>query len=323
MTKYLITGGCGFIGSNFIQYLLDQEPSSEIVNLDALTYAGNPENLDDISESSRYHFMEGDIANKDTVLEAMDSSTDVVVHFAAESHVDRSINDESPFVHTNVLGTQILLNAAKQRNVSRFIHVSTDEVYGSAPEGVSFSESDKLNPGNPYSASKASSDLLVNAYINTHHFPAIITRCTNNYGPYQFPEKFIPLFITNALDGNTLPLYGDGTNVRDWLYVLDHCDAIYQIIKNGNCGEIYNIAGNYEKPNKEVAYKIVDLLDVSENLIKQVEDRPGHDFRYSLDTTKIEEEIGWTPEYSFDSGLKRTIQWYLDHEEWWRALQSR
>lgn len=321
MTKFFVTGGCGFIGSNFIRYVFEQDPDAEIVNLDALTYAGNPENLREFSDRDRYHFIEGDISCRETVFDAMDADTDVIVHFAAESHVDRSIEDETPFIRTNVRGTQILMKAAKERNVSLFLHVSTDEVYGSAPPGESFSETARLRPGNPYSASKASSDLLVQAYMNTHDLPAIITRCTNNFGPYQYPEKFIPLFATNALDGKKLPLYGDGTNVRDWIYVRDHCEALLQLAMNGTPGEVYNIAGNCEKQNKEVAEKLLELLDRPKDLIEYVEDRPGHDFRYSITTDKIEDEIGWTPGHSFDSALKNTVEWYQNHEDWWRPLK--
>ncbi len=322
MTRYLVTGGCGFIGTNFIRHLIEEDQDARVTNLDALTYAGNRENLSDLEDHGRYEFIHGSITDEEAVSSALTANPDVVVHFAAESHVDRSLNDERPFVVTNVYGTQLLLQKAREYEVSLFVHVSTDEVYGSAPEGVSFSEEDRLNPSNPYAASKAGADMLVNAYQETYDFPVITTRSTNNYGPYQYPEKFIPLFITGALNDESLPLYGDGSNVRDWLFVRDHCRALRQIIENGSPGSVYNIGADCEKKNIEVARGILDVLEKPQSLIEFVEDRPGHDARYSLDCTKLREEIGWSPDVSFDSGLERTVKWYKEREEWWKPLKQ-
>ena len=316
----LVTGGCGFIGSNFIRYVLGKRPSVRIFNIDKLTYAGNPANLRDIESDSRYHFIHGDICDsvlvKDLVRREMITT---IVHFAAESHVDRSISDASDFIRTNVLGTFTLLEAALSEHIDRFIHISTDEVYGSTNEG-SFTESDPLNPSSPYSSSKAASDLIARSYFITHGLPVIITRCTNNYGPFQYPEKLIPLFITNLLEGKNIPVYGTGTNVRDWIHVLDHCRAIDCILENGTPGEIYNIGGDNERSNIEITSMILDALGKDESCIEYVKDRLGHDFRYSLDSSKLK-SLGWKPEYSFDQGLHETVAWYKANAWWWHPLK--
>lgn len=320
MMRCLVTGGCGFIGSNFIRYMLEKYPDYFITNLDSLTYAGNPQNLRDIRKNTYYRFIQGDICDENVVAAALKKNDiDTIVHFAAESHVDRSISDASLFVRTNVLGTFMLLNQAWKLGIKRFIHISTDEVYGSISKG-SFSERDILNPSSPYSSSKASSDLLARSYFITHHLPVIITRCTNNYGPYQFPEKLIPFFITNLLEGKKVPVYGSGLNVRDWLYVLDHCRAIDHVLHHGVTGEIYNIGSGEEIPNLEITKKILALLGKDESLIEYVQDRPGHDFRYSLDFTKLR-TLGWSPSYKFDLALENTVQWYIDNEWWWKPLK--
>ncbi len=322
MKNILVTGGSGFIGSNFIRYMLRQHSEVKLVNLDVLTYAGNPSNLQDIQDESRYTFVKGDICDPAIVSDVLENhQIDTIVHFAAESHVDRSIDDGSIFVRTNVLGTYSLLDEALKKNISRFIHVSTDEVYGSIKEG-SFTETDDLAPSSPYSASKAGSDLLALSYYITHNLPVIVTRCTNNYGPYQFPEKLIPLFVTNLLEGKKVPVYGTGTNVRDWLFVLDHCRAIDFILMHGVIGEIYNIGGGEEKTNLEITRMIFDLLGKDDSMIEYVEDRKGHDFRYSLDFGKLR-SLGWEPEYSFDNALKVTIDWYKENEWWWQQLKER
>lgn len=321
MKKLLVTGGSGFIGSNFIRYMLNEHPEMNIINLDVLTYAGNPANLQDIQDNSRYTFIQGDICDSAVVLQVLkDHQIDTIVHFAAESHVDRSIDDGSTFVRTNVLGTFTLLDKALQQNITKFVHVSTDEVYGSIKEG-SFTEADNLLPSSPYSASKAGSDLLALSFYITHNLPVIVTRCTNNYGPYQFPEKLIPFFTTNILEGKKVPVYGSGKNIRDWLYVIDHCRAIDFILQHGDLGEVYNIGGGEEKTNIEITMKILDFLGKDETMIEYVEDRKGHDFRYSLDFGKLQ-ALGWEPKYSFDEAMKATITWYRENEWWWRPLKG-
>ncbi|WP_333582514.1 dTDP-glucose 4,6-dehydratase [Methanoculleus bourgensis] len=318
----LVTGGAGFIGSNFIRHMLTEHPDTPIVNLDALTYAGNPESLRDIADNPNYSFVRGDICDPGTVAAVFrDRPIETVVHFAAESHVDRSISDGSAFVRTNVLGTFTLLDHALKHGIKRFIHVSTDEVYGSTREG-SFVETDNLNPSSPYSSSKGGSDLLARSFFITHGLPVIVTRCTNNYGPYQFPEKFIPLFATNLLEGKKVPVYGTGKNIRDWLYVLDHCRAIDFILNHGEPGEIYNIGGGAEKTNLEITAKILELLGKDESMIEYVPDRKGHDFRYSLDFRKLR-KLGWKPAYSFDDALAATVRWYMENDWWWRPLKER
>jgi dTDP-glucose 4,6-dehydratase len=319
--KILVTGGLGFIGSNFIREMLRENPDCEIVNLDLVTYAGNPANLRDIGNDPRYIFVQGDICDTACVSRTFsDHNVDVIVHFAAESHVDRSITDASVFVRTNVLGTHVLLEGAMRNGVSRFIHVSTDEVYGSTVHG-SFTEMDNLNPSSPYSASKAGSDLLARSYWITHGLPVIITRCTNNFGPYQYPEKLIPLFATNLLDGKKVPVYGTGKNVRDWIYVIDHCRAIAFILKHGEPGEIYNIGSGNELTNLEITHSLLTHSKKDESMIEYVQDRPGHDWRYSLDTTKIR-SMGWRPAFDFDSAMEMTVSWYAENEWWWRPLKQ-
>lgn len=321
--KLLVTGGAGFIGSNFVIYMLQQYPTYEIVNMDALTYAGNLENLKSVENNANYTFIKADIANKEAVEQIFDQhQIEVVVNFAAESHVDRSILEAEVFVNTNVLGTQVLLDAAKKYNVTKFVQVSTDEVYGSLGETGLFTEETPLAPNSPYSASKAGGDLLVRAYHETFGLPVNITRCSNNYGPFQFPEKLIPLMISRALNDEALPVYGDGLNIRDWLYVEDHCSAIDLVIHKGVNGEVYNIGGNNERTNVHIVQKILQVLGKPESLISYVDDRPGHDRRYGIDPTKIMNELGWKPKHNFETGIKETIQWYLDNKEWWQRIQS-
>jgi len=319
--KMLITGGAGFIGSNFIHHMMDSHPEVEIINLDILTYAGNLKNLKNVDKNSRYTFIKGDICDQGIVNAILDrNEIDTIVHFAAESHVDRSITRASEFVRTNLLGTHNLLECARNHPITRFIHISTDEVYGSTLKG-SFTEKNILSPSSPYSASKAGSDLLALSYFITYKFPVIITRCTNNYGPYQYPEKLIPLFITNLIEGKKIPVYGTGKNIRDWIHVSDHCRAVEFLLKKGISGEIYNIGGGNEKTNIEITKKILTFLNKDESLIEYVTDRPGHDFRYSLNCSKLQ-KMGWSPRYSFEEGLKETIEWYLRNEWWWRPLKS-
>lgn len=319
--KLLVTGGAGFIGSNFIRHMLITHPDYAIVNLDLLTYAGNLNNLKDCDTSHRYTFVRGDICNSTFVNKVMESyGIDTVVHFAAESHVDRSITDASVFVKTNVLGTYILLEAARNHAIKKFIHISTDEVYGSIKEG-SFGETDVLSPSSPYSSSKAGSDLLTLSYFTTYHLPVIITRCTNNFGPYQYPEKLIPLFVTNLIDGKKIPVYGTGKNIRDWIHVNDHCRAIDLLLNRGNYGEIYNIGGENEKTNLEITENILALLKKDDSLIEYVKDRPGHDFRYSLNCSKLR-ALGWKPSQSFEECLRDTVSWYVQNEWWWRPLKK-
>jgi len=319
--KLLVTGGVGFIGSNFIRHIRQEHPDWEITNLDKLTYAGNLENLKDIQDQPGYHFVKGDIADRELVDNLLSQEFDVIVNFAAESHVDRSILDASPFIETNVKGTQVLLEGAKKHGIQRFIQVSTDEVYGSIDSGR-FTEESLLSPNSPYSASKTAADLLCRAYFKTHHLPAIVTRCTNNLGPYQFPEKLIPLAITNALEDKPVPVYGDGLNIRDWIFVHDHCRALDDVIQKGKPGEIYNIGSGNEKTNLELIHKLLELLDKPQSLIQFVSDRPAHDRRYALDCTRIAKELGWKPAYSFEKALSATVDWYLRNESWWRAIKS-
>jgi dTDP-glucose 4,6-dehydratase len=316
----LVTGGAGFIGSNFIHYVLERYPECQVINLDKLTYAGNLENLKDIEENPRYEFVKGDIRDKDVVADIF-KKVQGVVHFAAETHVDRSIMDAGEFVLTDVYGTFVLLEALKDSGVEFFVHVSTDEVYGSREEGF-FREDDPLNPSSPYAASKAGADRLAYSYNVTYGLPIIIVRPSNNYGPYQYPEKFIPLFVTNAMEDNALPLYGKGKNVRDWLYVEDNCRAIDMVIQKGKIGEVYNIGANDEVQNIDVAEKIVDLLGKSKDLIKFVPDRLGHDRRYALDCKKIQ-KLGWSPATKFEEGLAKTVQWYQENVEWWKKIKEK
>ena len=318
--KILITGGSGFIGSNFIRYMLETHPDDVVVNLDKLTYAGNPDNLIDIENNPNYYFIRGDICDPVIVDNIMqEHQIDYIVHFAAENHANRSIIDGSAFVRTNVLGTYILLNSAFQHSIKKFIHVSTDKVYGSIMKGL-FKETDILNSSSPYSSSKAGSDLLARSYYITHNLPVIITRCTNNFGPYQYHEKLIPLFITNLLEDKRVPVYGTGNNLRDWIFVLDHCHAIDIILKSGNAGEIYNIGGGAERTNLEIAQNILKKLGKDDTIIEYVKDRPGHDLRYPLDCSKLK-DIGWGPEYNFEDALDKTITWYVDNEWWWKKLK--
>ncbi len=323
----LVTGGCGFIGSNFIRLLLDRHsplvPVRSVVNLDKLTYAGNLENLADIADDSRYRFVRGDIADTELVRRVLEENRiDAVVHFAAESHVDRSILDSSPFIQTNIVGTQVLLDASRAVGVDRFVQVSTDEVYGSLGEEGFFTEQTPLAPNSPYSASKASADLLVRSYYHTFDFPGIITRCSNNYGPYQFPEKLIPLFISNARNDRPLPVYGDGKNVRDWIHVSDHCAGVAQALLQGRPGEVYNFGGRSEWRNIELTEFLLDLLGKPKSLIQYVKDRLGHDLRYAIDCSKAESELNWSPQVTFKQGLKETVDWYLEHESWCARILS-
>jgi dTDP-glucose 4,6-dehydratase len=326
--RYLVTGGAGFIGSNFIRFLFNKYGSdASVVNLDKLTYAGIRENLAEYEGQPNYRFVHGDIANAQDVAEAYKgvdgSGVDVVVNFAAESHVDRSIMEAGTFIETDVHGVMVLLEEAKKSapKLQRFVQISTDEVYGSIDEG-SFTERDALNPRNPYSASKAGGDRMAYAYAQTFGMPVVITRASNNYGPYQYPEKLIPLFVTNAIDDQPLPLYGDGANVRDWLFVEDHCAAIDFVIGHGTNSETYNIGGGNERENRQITQRILELLGKPETLIKRVADRVGHDRRYSIDTTKLE-TLGFKTTTDFDEALERTVRWYVDHEPWWRAIKER
>lgn len=318
--KILVTGGAGFIGSNFVRYFLQQHPSASIINVDKLTYAGNLENLVDLDANPRYRFVRGDITDA-MFVDSLAQEVEAIIHFAAETHVDRSIVNADAFVRTNVYGTYILLEASRRYQHQRFVHISTDEVYGSRLEGF-FKEEDPLSPTSPYSASKAGSDLLVSSYHKTYDLPAIITRCSNNFGPYQFPEKLIPLMITNALEDKPLPVYGDGLYVRDWLYVLDHCEAIDRIFHLGKPGEVYNIGGQGDKKNIEVVHLILEILKKPKSLIQYVKDRPGHDRRYAIDPNKIESELGWKPAYSFEKSLEETVYWYQTQIDWWKRIKS-
>jgi len=322
MSKILVTGGAGFIGSNFVRRLL-LASDHEVVSVDALTYAGNLENLSDVERHPRYRFVRGDIADAaamDTVFAAERPA--MVVHFAAESHVDRSVLDATAFVRTNVQGTQVLLDKSRIYQVQRFVHVSTDEVYGSLGAYGYFSELTPIQPNSPYSASKAASDLLVRAAVHTHGLDAVTTRCSNNYGPYQFPEKLIPLMIANALEGKSLPVYGDGRNVRDWIHVLDHCEGIQLAMERGQSGEVYNFGGDAERENLFVVKEILRLLGKDESLIHYVKDRPGHDRRYAMDSSKAKALLGWAPRHTFESGLRQTVDWYVQNKPWWERVRS-
>ena len=325
MKNILVTGGAGFIGSNFVKYFLSNYDYN-IINFDKLTYAGNLENLTDIENDPKYKFVKGDICEADDVQKVIDENKiDTIINFAAESHVDRSILGSREFVVTNVLGTQVLLDAFKNNKLEKFLQVSTDEVYGSLPEDkkeIKFTEETPITPNSPYSASKASADHLCRAYFHTHNLPILITRCSNNYGPYQFPEKLIPLMIAKALDGEKLPVYGDGKNVRDWLYVEDHCSGIAAVLHKGKYGEVYNIGGNNEWYNIDIVKLILQKLGKSEDQINYVKDRPGHDRRYAIDSSRIISELGWSPKYQFPEGIEKTIQWYIDNESWWRKVMS-
>jgi len=322
LTKILVTGGCGFIGSNFIRYAL-KNSDYEIVNLDKLTYAGNLKNLVDVQNDPRSKFYKGDICNFELVSFIIEKEkVDSIINFAAESHVDRSILSSQEFIRTNVTGTNVLLEVTRLYQLKKFLQISTDEVYGSlGPEGK-FTEETPLSPNSPYSASKASADLLVKAFHHTYGVPALITRCSNNYGPYQFPEKLIPLMIINALNNKPLPVYGDGMNVRDWIYVEDHCEAILKVFEKGRIGEVYNIGAENEKPNIEIVKLILKELGKDESLITYVKDRPGHDRRYAIDATKIKTELGWKPSHTFETAIKETINWYIQNQSWWKEIIS-
>ena len=324
--KILVTGGAGFIGGNFVHYMVNRYPEDMIVNLDLLTYAGNLETLKPVENKPNYKFIKGDIADRKFVFELFQKEGfDAVVNFAAESHVDRSIENPTIFVTTNVLGTTTLLDASKEFGVKRYHQVSTDEVYGDLPldrPDLFFTEATPLHTSSPYSSSKASADLFVLAYYRTFGLPVTISRCSNNYGPYHFPEKLIPLMISRALANEQLPVYGTGENVRDWLYVEDHCAAIDLILRHGRIGEVYNVGGHNERTNLEVVKTILKVLNKPESLIRYVKDRPGHDMRYAIDPTKLENELGWKPEYNFDTGIRQTIEWYLNNKEWWQNIIS-
>ncbi len=323
MYKLFITGGAGFIGAAFVRLALNEFPSCQIINFDALTYAGNPDNLKDLDES-RHHFIRGDITDRTSVDKALEEKTDAIINFAAESHVDRSIESADEFLRTNILGTQVLLDAARRRGVRRFVQISTDEVMGSLPEDNSafFTESSAIAPNNPYAASKAAAEHLVNAAHHTHGLDTVITRCGNNYGPRQFPEKFIPLVISNALEDQPIPLYGDGRNVRDWIYVEDHCRAVLEILERGRSGEVYNIGARNERRNVEVAEAILNALGKPHSLIQKVKDRLGHDRRYAIEPSKIEQELGWHPEETWESGLQKTFNWYAENGAWLERARS-
>jgi dTDP-glucose 4,6-dehydratase len=318
--KLLVTGGAGFIGSNFIHYWLKNHPEDNIINVDALTYAGNLASLDDVSNNSHYTFVEGDITDVN-LIESLVKDIDVIVHFAAESHVDRSILNSADFVRTNVEGTRVLLDAAKRSGGIRFHHISTDEVFGAlSMDGEKFSENTPYDPRSPYSASKAASDHLVRSYFHTHNLPITISNCSNNYGPYQYPEKLIPLFITNLIDDKQVPVYGEGVNIRDWIHVDDHNRGIDLILSKGRPGETYCLGGNNEQSNLQITKNILSLMDKDEKMIEYVKDRPGHDLRYAIDFSKAKQELGWEPQIKFVDGLTETVDWYRNNEDWWRPL---
>jgi len=319
--KILVTGGAGFIGSNFIRHILNKYKDYTVINLDKMTYAGNPENLRDVEKNSRYQFIKGDICDKELVNDLVSKENpDTIINFAAETHVDRSILEPDAFIKTDIFGTHNLLEAVRSHNIKRYIQISTDEVYGSIKKGK-FSEESQIKPNSPYSSSKAGADLLVRAYFKTYNLPVLITRSSNNYGPYQYPEKLIPLFITNLMEDKKVPLYGDGSNVRDWLYVLDNCSGIDMVLHKGEIGEVYNIGADNEKTNKEITEIILKDLGKDETWIERVKDRPGHDFRYALDSKKIK-KLGWKPEHKFEKAIKETIDWYKANPEWWKRLKS-
>ena len=324
--KILVTGGAGFIGGNFVHYMVDKYPNYMIVNLDALTYAGNLETCQPVEGKPNYKFVKGDIADRDFIFDLFEKEKfDIVVNFAAESHVDRSVTDPEIFIKTNVLGTQVLMDASRAYGVQRYHQVSTDEVYGDLPldrPDLFFTEETPLHTSSPYSASKASADLLVFAYHRTFGLPITISRCSNNYGPYHFPEKLIPLMISRALNDEQLPVYGNGENVRDWLHVYDHCAAIDLILHKGKVGEVYNVGGHNERTNLEVVKTILKALNKPESLITYVKDRPGHDLRYAIGPQKLENELGWKPTYNFDTGIQQTIEWYLNNKQWWENIIS-
>ena len=322
--KLLVTGGAGFIGSNFIRQMLTTHPAEEIVNLDLLTYAGNLENLADVAQSPRYKFVRGDIAAADDLRRVCEAHPfAAIVNFAAETHVDRSLHlGADVFIRTNVLGVQNLLDATRQFGIKRFVQVSTDEVYGSLGPAGAFTETTPLQPNNPYSATKAGADCLVRAAHHSYGVDAVTTRCSNNFGPYQFPEKLIPLMIANALEDKPLPVYGDGLHVRDWIYVLDHCAAIARVLRHGAAGQVYNIGGNYDVPNVDIVRRILQILGKPESLIQFVQDRPGHDRRYAMDSSRIRRELGWEPAHPFDAALQATVEWYLTHRTWWERIRS-
>jgi dTDP-glucose 4,6-dehydratase len=322
MPTLLVTGGCGFIGSNFIHYLLETDPNVAVVNLDCLTYAGNPANLAGLAGNPRYRFVKASITDGDAVRRAA-RGADAIFNFAAESHVDRSIQDSGPFVRTNVLGTQVLLDAARELKVGRYVQISTDEVYGSLGPTGYFTEETPLAPNSPYAASKAAADLLVRSFVHTFGLPAVVTRCSNNYGPYQFPEKLIPLFISNLERGEPVPVYGDGQQVRDWVHVRDHCRAIDCVWRAGRAGEVYNVGGRCEKANLELTHALLDVLGKPSSLIRFVKDRPGHDRRYAIDCSKIERELGWRPEIRFEDGLRDTVAWYRANGAWVEGVRTR
>ena len=322
MRTVLVTGGCGFIASNFIRYFLAERPDVAVVNFDKLTYAGHPSNLEDVAGNPHYRFVQGDICDRSSVLGAKSGDVEAVFHFAAESHVDRSIQDSGPFVRTNVVGTQVLLDAARERRLARFIQVSTDEVYGSLGASGAFTEETPLAPNSPYAASKAAADLLVLSYAHTFGLPALITRCSNNYGPHQFPEKLIPFFVTRLLRDEPVPVYGDGLNVRDWIHVRDHCAALVQVWEAGRPGEVYNVGGRCEKTNLELTQALLATLGKPASLICYVKDRPGHDRRYAIDCSKIERDLGWRPLVPFEEGLRQTVRWYQDNGAWIESIRT-
>lgn len=322
MKKILVTGGAGFIGSCFVRHILNKYPDYKVINLDTLTYAGNIENLADVETNPNYTFVHGCICDKKLVMDIV-SQVDFVVNFAAESHVDRSITGPEIFIETNVKGTLNLLQACKELGIERYLQVSTDEVYGSLGKTGYFYETTPIQPNSPYSASKASADMLVRAYYETYKLPVLTTRCSNNYGPYQYPEKLIPFFISQLLKGEKVPVYGDGLNVRDWLYVYDHCDAIDTVLHKGKIGEVYNIGGHNEKTNMEITNIILDAMGKDESSIRYVEDRLGHDKRYAIDNTKIQTELGWEPSLTFEEGIKLTIDWYLKNQDWMKSVEAK
>lgn len=322
ISRILVTGAAGFIGSNFVRHLLRARPDAQVVGVDKLTYAGNLESLADCTEDARFRFVRCDICDADAMAPILGDGIEVIVNFAAESHVDRSILGAQEFVRTNVIGVQVLLDLARAHEVNRFLQVSTDEVYGSLGPSGKFTETTPVAPNSPYSASKTAADHLVHAYHHTFGMPTLITRCSNNYGPYQFPEKLIPLFITNLLEKKKVPLYGDGMNVRDWIHVQDHCEAILTVLERGTPGEVYNIGGECEVPNIEIARRLLSHLDCNDDMIEYVTDRPGHDRRYAVDISKITKELGWRPRMNFDDGLAETVAWYLANRDWWHHIKT-